>query len=85
MRRLTVTCDCCGRPQPEKPPTWWSLEQQDVPVLVTGPIDLCSLTCLLRWVLDPRVRLRPEYSQEFTDALRTARVLKVVEVPDADI
>jgi hypothetical protein len=74
MRRLTVTCDVCGSPQPEMQPpgapgaapatTWWTLEDMGHPTR-TGPMDFCSLVHLQQWVSDPRVQ--SALALDFTD------------------
>lgn len=56
----TATCDApdCTRTrdvQRERPPTWWSLEDQGRQMR-TGPLDFCSLACLGRWLAHPEVR-----------------------------
>lgn len=67
MRTLDVTCDCgCGATMTRgaRPATWWSLEDQGGP-LRTGPLDFATLTCLQRWIADPRVRDNPIYAPDF--------------------
>lgn len=58
MRILTIRCENCGHepPQGEKPKTWWNLEEVFVSVLRTGPLDFCSLSCLVAWTADRGVR-----------------------------
>lgn len=68
-RILTVKCENCGceAPRlPERPKTWWSLEETFVEVLRTGPLDFCSLSCLVAWTRDPRVQgaLAADFSRD---------------------
>lgn len=72
MRTLHVTCDQCGTPKSPDAASWWVLEQ-DIAVLTTGPIDLCSLWCVLLWVFkvrrlwrdQPEGRERQAYPADF--------------------
>lgn len=53
---VEIKCDSCGAKRPaQRPPTWWSLEQQGA-VQTTTARDFCSLSHLLAWLSDADVR-----------------------------
>ena len=58
-RTATAACDAdCGATRDlhgPRPKTWWTLDQHSER-MTSGTHDFCSLSCLQRWVSDPRVR-----------------------------
>lgn len=66
MRSVMFKCEECevetAGELSARPATWWLLEDHGR-VQRTGPLDFCSLSCLLAWLQHPE--LRAVYEADF--------------------